>query len=249
MPTPTKDVFCSFCTKPQQEVQRVIAGAANVYICNECVALCHDICSAPEEAPPTQAPKASGVTFLRRGPHVRSEVQRAQLVRDVAIAVNKCSAENLSDTPDFILAELLVSHLEAYERCLAHRAKWWSNEEPQSDWKKTLLSLKAGWDADGTAPPPIEAAVSYAGHWVDWAILNHLMINDIQPDALGGVDVYFTGPASGREAWLFVPNEGKLHIELQEQGKGDFLLDVLRTADDDVSSARAAIMTFLSGAH
>lgn len=37
-----KELQCSFCGKKQSEVQRLIAGP-DVYICDECVALCNDI--------------------------------------------------------------------------------------------------------------------------------------------------------------------------------------------------------------
>jgi ATP-dependent Clp protease ATP-binding subunit ClpX len=37
-----KDLTCSFCGKGQDDVQRLIAGP-EVYICNECIALCDDI--------------------------------------------------------------------------------------------------------------------------------------------------------------------------------------------------------------
>ena len=38
----SSDLRCSFCSKTQAEVQRLIAGP-DVYICDECVALCNDI--------------------------------------------------------------------------------------------------------------------------------------------------------------------------------------------------------------
>ena len=41
---------CSFCHKPQREVDKIIAGP-NVYICNECIRLCLDIIR--ENRPPT----------------------------------------------------------------------------------------------------------------------------------------------------------------------------------------------------
>lgn len=37
-----RQLRCSFCGKPQEQVRRLIAGP-NVYICNECVELCQDI--------------------------------------------------------------------------------------------------------------------------------------------------------------------------------------------------------------
>ena len=37
-----KQLRCSFCGKPQDQVKRLIAGP-NVYICNECIELCQEI--------------------------------------------------------------------------------------------------------------------------------------------------------------------------------------------------------------
>jgi len=34
---------CSFCSKSQDQVQRLIAGPAGVYICDECIDLCKEI--------------------------------------------------------------------------------------------------------------------------------------------------------------------------------------------------------------
>lgn len=42
-----KGIKCSFCGKNQEEVERLIAGP-DVYICNECVALCGEIISQEE---------------------------------------------------------------------------------------------------------------------------------------------------------------------------------------------------------
>src|SRR5690606_37560462 len=37
-----KQLRCSFCGKPQDQVRRLIAGP-NVYICDECIELCQEI--------------------------------------------------------------------------------------------------------------------------------------------------------------------------------------------------------------
>ena len=37
-----EELKCSFCDKNQKEIAKLIAGP-DVYICNECVELCHDI--------------------------------------------------------------------------------------------------------------------------------------------------------------------------------------------------------------
>ena len=38
-----KQVRCSFCGKRQDQVQKLIAGAGNTYICDECIELCNEI--------------------------------------------------------------------------------------------------------------------------------------------------------------------------------------------------------------
>ena len=42
---------CSFCQKPSGEVAKMIAGPG-AFICDECVALCVEIISKPEDTPP-----------------------------------------------------------------------------------------------------------------------------------------------------------------------------------------------------
>ena len=37
------DIRCSFCNKTQDQVRKLIAGPAGVYICDECVDICADI--------------------------------------------------------------------------------------------------------------------------------------------------------------------------------------------------------------
>ena len=37
------NIRCSFCNKTQDQVKKLIAGPAGVYICDECVEICADI--------------------------------------------------------------------------------------------------------------------------------------------------------------------------------------------------------------
>jgi ATP-dependent protease Clp ATPase subunit len=43
-------VQCSFCAKPNSEVEKMVAGPG-VYICNECVGLCDDILRVEQDKP------------------------------------------------------------------------------------------------------------------------------------------------------------------------------------------------------
>jgi hypothetical protein len=45
---------CSFCFKPNTDVERLVAGPA-VYVCNECVDLCRQVIAATPEGPVTGA--------------------------------------------------------------------------------------------------------------------------------------------------------------------------------------------------
>jgi|SRR5579872_2613847 ATP-dependent Clp protease ATP-binding subunit ClpX len=40
---PASTLYCSFCFKSQHEVKTLIVGPANIFICDECVALCNEI--------------------------------------------------------------------------------------------------------------------------------------------------------------------------------------------------------------
>ncbi|GAG07070.1 unnamed protein product, partial [marine sediment metagenome] len=43
---------CSFCNRPQQQVERLIAGPGAVNICDECVELCREILAEEEPSFP-----------------------------------------------------------------------------------------------------------------------------------------------------------------------------------------------------
>ncbi len=38
-----KQLRCSFCGKPQEQVRKLLAGPSDVYICDECIELCYEI--------------------------------------------------------------------------------------------------------------------------------------------------------------------------------------------------------------
>ncbi len=80
---------CSFCGKTQDQVRRLIAGAGDVYICNECVEVCNDaISDDPNDATESTSAIAAPPTpeeiyeFLDR--HV---VGQEQAKRAVSVAV------------------------------------------------------------------------------------------------------------------------------------------------------------------
>lgn len=53
---------------------------------------------------------------------------RAEIVR----AINRVSAENGSNTPDFILADYLVSCLAAFDRAVQARERWYGVPQQQA---------------------------------------------------------------------------------------------------------------------
>lgn len=58
MPEVDKDLHCSFCEKDATEVKKLIVGP-NVYICDECVDLCHSILKTDPEVAKDKASKAT----------------------------------------------------------------------------------------------------------------------------------------------------------------------------------------------
>lgn len=51
-------------------------------------------------------------------------IERKQLIDDFAEVINKRSIENLSNTPDFMIAEYLVRCLENWNRTVVERNDW-----------------------------------------------------------------------------------------------------------------------------
>ncbi len=62
---PEDKIRCSFCGKTQDQVRKLIAGAGNVFICDECIELCSEILE--EELGPDMegAPDFSGINLLK----------------------------------------------------------------------------------------------------------------------------------------------------------------------------------------
>ena len=52
---------------------------------------------------------------------------QSELLKDISAALNKHNAENVSDTPDFILATYLTECLAAFNRASVWREKWQSS--------------------------------------------------------------------------------------------------------------------------
>lgn len=64
MSTTQNDYICSFCSKPQAQVKRLIAGPDRVFICDECVELCQQIISeeTPQNIEDLDNPVEKGIT-------------------------------------------------------------------------------------------------------------------------------------------------------------------------------------------
>jgi len=49
--------------------------------------------------------------------------------KELESLINRCSMENGSNTPDFILAEYLTDCLAAFDHAIQCRHRWWNNGE------------------------------------------------------------------------------------------------------------------------
>ena len=82
-----KQLRCSFCGKPQDQVKRLIAGP-NVYICNECIELCQEIIDEEfvdynEEYELSELPRPSGIKETLD----EYVIQQERAKRNLAVAV------------------------------------------------------------------------------------------------------------------------------------------------------------------
>lgn len=59
------DVRCSFCNKTQEQVRKLIAGPAGVFICDECIDICADILEEEFEDNHVAAAEADDINLLK----------------------------------------------------------------------------------------------------------------------------------------------------------------------------------------
>lgn len=55
-------------------------------------------------------------------------VKQEKLRDEIESVLNKHSAENGSDTPDFILAQYLIDCLKAFDNATTRRVEWYGTE-------------------------------------------------------------------------------------------------------------------------
>ena len=60
-----KDIRCSFCNKSQDQVRKLIAGPAGVYICDECIDICADILEEEFEDSSVQTSGTPDINLLK----------------------------------------------------------------------------------------------------------------------------------------------------------------------------------------
>lgn len=53
----------------------------------------------------------------------------SKLRKEIEQAINKCSMENGSNTPDFILAEYLIDCLWIFDKTVNKREEWYGRKE------------------------------------------------------------------------------------------------------------------------
>lgn len=57
-----------------------------------------------------------------------NQQQRMTVVREFAEVINRNSLEQGSNTPDFALAEMLVAHLEVYNKAMKAKGEYWGEQ-------------------------------------------------------------------------------------------------------------------------
>ena len=72
--------------------------------------------------------------MMEQGHENVEEIHSPSLAEDLASLLNHHSAENESDTPDFLLAEYLVGCLAVYAQATQKRDKWYGIK-PEPGWE------------------------------------------------------------------------------------------------------------------
>jgi ATP-dependent Clp protease ATP-binding subunit ClpX len=79
--TLSKTLYCSFCMKSQHEVAKLVAGPAQIFICDECVDLCNQwVNNRPPK--PSKFPPPESVATERLLEHLRAIEETVQAKAD-----------------------------------------------------------------------------------------------------------------------------------------------------------------------
>jgi ATP-dependent Clp protease ATP-binding subunit ClpX len=71
-----KTLYCSFCSKSQHEVKKLIAGPASIFICDECVAICNRVITdGPPPVQPMSPPEIPTERLLERLAPIEQSLQ------------------------------------------------------------------------------------------------------------------------------------------------------------------------------
>lgn len=84
-----------------------------------------DIFECVCDKPTVSVAAPSGKEAVSRSRSSSGYANGEKLRAEIAAAINRCSAENGSDTPDFILANFLTSCLEAFDAATVVRQNWY----------------------------------------------------------------------------------------------------------------------------
>ena len=71
------------------------------------------------------------------------DMERSRLRKQIEGAINSVSAENGSNTPDFILAEYMTGCLFSFDRAVNAREKWYGRPEAARPLPPTIAELEA----------------------------------------------------------------------------------------------------------
>jgi hypothetical protein len=75
---------------------------------------------------------------------LNNPTERLTVVREIAEVINRNSLERPSNTPDFALAEMLVAHLEVFNKATRAKGEYWGEQslpknQSQANGRKTFF--------------------------------------------------------------------------------------------------------------
>ena len=86
-----EQLFCSFCGKPKELTEQLIAGPNGIFICNECIEVCHDVL---KEKTTDNDDKASGKVNLLKPVQIKEKLDEYIIGQDEAKRVLSVAVYN-----------------------------------------------------------------------------------------------------------------------------------------------------------
>jgi hypothetical protein len=150
--------------------------------------------------------------------------EERELLREIETAINRTSAENESNTPDYVLAQFLMGCLAAWNTAVQQRETWYGR-----DARPSLSRPEGEQKAPDSGMPDEKAVPKWVTSWPDWygPEFSHQNVTVVPKMDYDALRTYALALREKRDGWRLMPREptDRMHkaglVEMRNEDRAD----------------------------